>query len=61
MLARKLFRKLLVHSMLLQLEHSSLVQLLDRSHCHNQLEHSSWLLLVHSRLAQRCIRNHDFL
>ena len=53
MLAQLLFRKLL--------EHSRLVQLLDHNHCHNQLEHSSWLLLVHSRLAQRCIRTHDFL
>ena len=53
MLVQLLFRKLL--------EHSRLVQLLDHNHCHNQLEHSSWLLLVHSRLAQRCIRTHDFL
>ena len=53
MLAQLLFHKLL--------EHSRLVQLLDHNHCHNQLEHSSWLLLVHSRLAQRCIRTHDFL
>lgn len=67
MLVQLLFRKLLEHSMLVQLlhrkllEHSRLVQLLDHNHCHNQLEHSSWLLLVHSRLAQRCIRTHDFL
>jgi hypothetical protein len=36
-----------VHSKLLQLEHN---------HCHKQLEHSSWLLLEHSKLARKLFR-----
>ncbi len=62
-LARKLNHKLLEHSRLdqqlrrKQLEHSSL----DQQQHRKQLEHSSLLRLVHSRLAQRCIRNHYFL